>query len=78
MRDVELVVRVAARGLGIGRALLQAAERHARESEATELRVGVLSSNRSARQLYLDEGFAPCVETLAKPLIASNHGAAAT
>src|SRR5437016_6300467 len=53
----ELVVRASVRRLGIGRALLGAAERHARESGATELRIGVLSTNHSARQLYLDEGF---------------------
>ena len=64
----ELVVRAGFRGLGIGRALLQAGERHARESGATELRIGVLSNNRAARQLYLAEGFAPYSETLAKPL----------
>lgn len=64
----ELVVRAGHRGLGIGRALLQAAERFARESGATELRIGVLSDNSVARQLYLAEGFAPYVETLAKGL----------
>lgn len=74
----ELVVRAGVRGLGIGRALLQAAERHARESGATELRIGVLSNNRAARQLYLAEGFAPYLETLAKPLIPSDPGAAVT
>lgn len=67
----ELVVRSGFRGRGIGRELLQAAERHARESGATELRIGVLSKNHPARQLYLDEGFEPYSETLAKPLQAS-------
>lgn len=64
----ELVVRTGLRGRGIGRALLRAAERHASKSGATELRIGVLSTNRPARQLYLTEGFAPYVETLTKPL----------
>jgi len=67
----EFVERNGFRGRGIGRALLQAAERHARESGATELRIGVLSNNHPARQLYLDEGFEPYSETLAKPLQAS-------
>ena len=64
----ELVIRTGFRGRGIGRALLQAAERHARESGAMELRIGVLSANLPARQLYLDEGFTPYTEILAKPL----------
>ena len=64
----ELVVRASSRGRGVGRALLRAAERLAHESGATELRIGVLSSNFPARQLYVDEGFAPYSETLAKPL----------
>jgi GNAT superfamily N-acetyltransferase len=64
----ELVVRDGLRGHGIGRALLQAAERHAQASGATELRIDVLSANRPARQLYLAERFAPYLETLAKPL----------
>lgn len=74
----ELVVRDALRGLGIGRALLQAAERHARASGATELRIGVLSDNRPARQLYLSEGFASYLETLAKPLHPYEYRKAAT
>lgn len=64
----ELVVRADVRGLGIGRALLNAAEHYASESGATELRIAVLSSNRAARQLYVDDKFAPYIEILAKPL----------
>lgn len=64
----ELVVRAPIRGKGVGRALLDAAERLARESGATELRIGVLSRNLPARQLYLDEGFSPYSEILAKSL----------
>ena len=64
----ELVVRADCRGRGIGRTLLEAGERHAREAGAIELRIRVLSENEPARQLYLREGFAPYSETLAKPL----------
>ena len=74
----ELVVRSGFRGHGIGRALLQAAERHARESGATELRIAVLSNNHPARQLYLAEGFEPYSENLAKPLQPSSHRDAVT
>ncbi len=64
----ELVVRESLRGLGIGRALLRAAERQALDSGASELRISVLSDNRPARQLYLVEGFVPYIETLTKSL----------
>ena len=74
----ELVVRAEYRGRGIGRALLHAAEAHARGSGARELRIGVLSGNRAARRLYRAEGFAPYIETLSKPLIESGRRKAAT
>ena len=74
----ELVVRASSRGHGVGRALLQAAERLAHESGATELRIGVLSNNLPARQLYIGEGFAPYSEFLAKSLTPSSHRDAAT
>ena len=74
----ELVVRAGSRGHGIGRALLRAAERLAHESGATELRIGVLSTNLPARQLYLAEGFAPYSEILAKPLNPSSDHDVAT
>ena len=64
----ELVVLDGHRGAGIGRALLKAAEHLARESGASELRIGVLSRNLPARGLYLDEGFAPYSEILSKLL----------
>jgi GNAT superfamily N-acetyltransferase len=69
----ELVVHAGVRGQGIGRALLHAAERHAHESGATELRIAVLSNNHPARQLYLGEGFEAYSEILAKPLKPSGH-----
>lgn len=71
----ELVVRAGSRGHGVGRALLHAAERVAHQSDATELRIGVLSNNLPARQLYIDEGFAPYSEILAKPLEPPSHRA---
>lgn len=64
----ELVVRGTSRRHGIGRALLRAAESVATSAGATELRIGVMSSNVPARDLYLREGFAPYTEMLAKPL----------
>jgi GNAT superfamily N-acetyltransferase len=74
----ELVVRAGFRAQGIGRALLHAAERHASDNGATELRIGVLSSNLPARQLYVDEGFTPYSEILAKSLNSSSRRGAAT
>lgn len=64
----ELVVRSDYRGTGIGRALLRTAEQCARESNATELRIGVLSNNLPARRLYLQEEFVPYSEMLSKSL----------
>jgi ribosomal protein S18 acetylase RimI-like enzyme len=62
----DLVVLEAYRGRGIGRQLLERAEAYAREAGATELRIGVLSGNRTARRLYLDVGFQPHLELLTK------------
>jgi len=64
----ELVVREGFRRKGIARALLDTAERYARDAGASELRIIVLSENGAARQLYLTEGFAPYKETLSKSL----------
>jgi GNAT superfamily N-acetyltransferase len=64
----ELVVRAGYRRTGVARALLDTAERYARDAGASELRIGVLSQNAPARALYLSEGFAPYNETLAKSL----------
>jgi ribosomal protein S18 acetylase RimI-like enzyme len=64
----ELVVRRAFRRMGIGRALLEAAERFARDAGAPELSIIVLSQNTPARSLYLREGFTPYKETLTKSL----------
>jgi ribosomal protein S18 acetylase RimI-like enzyme len=54
---------------GIGRLLLDAAESYARNAEATELRIGVLSRNAAARAFYLSKKFEPHLEILAKSLV---------
>src|SRR5215471_14347507 len=62
----DLVVLEPYRGRGIARGLLERAEAYARQAGATELRIGVLSGNRTARRLYLDVGFQPHLELLTK------------
>jgi ribosomal protein S18 acetylase RimI-like enzyme len=64
----ELVVRSGLRRRGVGSALLQAAERYAREAGASELRIGVLADNDAAQRLYASQGFRPYLSTLTKPL----------
>jgi ribosomal protein S18 acetylase RimI-like enzyme len=64
----ELVVRDGFRRAGIARALLDTAERFARDAGSSELRIVVLHQNTPARTLYLREGFAPYKETLTKSL----------
>ena len=56
------------RNRGIGRRLLEQAENFARAEGAAELRIGVLTQNTAARQLYLDAAFVPHLEILAKRL----------
>jgi ribosomal protein S18 acetylase RimI-like enzyme len=53
----DLVVLASFRQRGLGRALLERAERFAREQKATVIRIGVLAQNVIARQLYLNLGF---------------------
>lgn len=62
----DLVVLEPYRRRGIGRRLLERAERHARQAGAKELRIGVLANNTSARRLYLEAGFQPHLEILTK------------
>jgi GNAT superfamily N-acetyltransferase len=62
----DLVVLESHRGRGIGRLLLERAEAYAKQAGAKELRIGVLSGNRMARQLYVDVGFQPHLELLTK------------
>lgn len=64
----DLAVLPAHRHRGLGTALLRAAEAYAVRHGATEVRVNVLTANHGARSLYLGAGYAPYLETLAKPL----------
>jgi ribosomal protein S18 acetylase RimI-like enzyme len=53
----DLVVSAEHRGCGIGRALLRAAEAHARAAGAPSLRLSVKAGNTAAISLYAREGF---------------------
>ena len=53
---------------GIGRALLDHAEQHAREAGASTIRIGVLANNQVARRLYREMGYADYHVQLAKQL----------
>lgn len=64
----ELFVREAARGEGIGRALLAEAERLTRQRGLDRLMIGVLAGNDGAEALYRRTGFAPYALTLLKAL----------
>lgn len=54
----DLAVLPAWRGRGLGRALLRAAEAHARQRGACKLTLEVLSGNTNAAALYASEGYA--------------------
>lgn len=69
---VDLVVRDGYRRRGIGTLLLRAAERYARQANATELRINVLRGNHGARELYRQAGFRSYAETLSMPLAAES------
>jgi GNAT superfamily N-acetyltransferase len=64
----DLVVTRSARGQGIGKALLNACESIAREKDRKVLRIGVLTQNEGAKQVYLNFGFTPHHMTLDKLL----------
>lgn len=64
----DLVVRSAYRRRGLGRALLEHAERFAHGAGVGLLRVGVLARNDGARRLYASLGFADYSVQLIKPL----------
>ncbi len=53
----DLYVTTAARGTGAGRALMQAAERHARESGAARIELSTARTNTVARALYESLGW---------------------
>lgn len=62
----DVLVLPSHRGFGIGGRLLRQAEAFVRAAGATELRIGVLAANASARRLYLGSGFVPHLEVLVK------------
>ena len=64
----ELFVREAARGEGIGRALLAEAERLTRERGLDRLMIAVVAGNDGAEALYRRSGFASYALTLLKTL----------
>jgi GNAT superfamily N-acetyltransferase len=64
----DLVVREAWRGRGIGRALLDAAERYATDNGAKWLRISVLHANGRACRVYEDFGFRPRLVEMEKTL----------
>jgi GNAT superfamily N-acetyltransferase len=62
----ELFVRPEARRTGVARALLQEAERIARERGASCIMLGVLAGNRSAEAAYSRAGFVPYATEMIK------------
>jgi len=64
----DLVSTKAARGRGIGRALLAACEKIVRDKERVVLRIGVLTGKEGARKVYENFGFKPHHTTLDKLL----------
>jgi GNAT superfamily N-acetyltransferase len=64
----ELFLDEAARGTGLGRALLAACEREASERGINVLMIGVHANNTRARKVYADAGFGPYILRLKKRL----------
>ncbi len=64
----ELVVVENARGLGVGRALINACEKLAKEAGRKEITIGVLAQNLNAKKLYNTCGYADAKIRLRKPL----------
>jgi GNAT superfamily N-acetyltransferase len=65
---VELYLEEAARGRGLGQALIAACEEAARALGLKRLLIGVLSANMRARTAYERAGFAPYTQELRKYL----------
>jgi GNAT superfamily N-acetyltransferase len=55
----DIFVAESARGGGVGGALLDAAERYAREHHLTRLTLATAHQNRAAQRLYLAHGYVP-------------------
>lgn len=66
-----LAVRAAARGQGIGSALLDDAEQWARRQQRSRLALHVLVSNTGARRLYERVGFRPWYDPATTPFLTS-------
>jgi GNAT superfamily N-acetyltransferase len=64
----DLVVHEAWRGQGIGRMLLEEAERLTRAAGMTRLTIGALAANEKAERTYRAFGFEPYVSILVKML----------
>jgi ribosomal protein S18 acetylase RimI-like enzyme len=64
----DIAVAEEARGQGLGRALLAAAEEAARKAGVSELRLYVLEGNERARRIYAEAGFNGYERFLAKRL----------
>lgn len=64
----DVIVLEAARGKGIGKALLAEAEKFAKDNAARWLRIGVLGVNQNAHRLYQSLGFEPREIVLEKSL----------
>jgi GNAT superfamily N-acetyltransferase len=64
----DLIVAEAWRGRGIGRVLLEEAERLTREAGYKRLTIGVLAANAAAERTYRAFGFKPYVSILVKPV----------
>jgi GNAT superfamily N-acetyltransferase len=64
----ELFVDEAKRGLGVGRALIAACEDEARRAGLRQIKIGVLTANRRAAEIYRRTGYGPYSMELRKYL----------
>jgi GNAT superfamily N-acetyltransferase len=64
----DLIVREEWRGRGVGRRLLEEAERMTRQAGHARLAIGVLAANDKAERAYRAFGFEPYVSVLVKAL----------
>jgi GNAT superfamily N-acetyltransferase len=64
----ELFVDEAKRGRGVGRALIAACEEETRRAGLNQIKIGLLTANRRAAEVYAGAGFAPYASELRKYL----------